>query len=94
MTSLGEVVPLDQLSLGEQPVESWLGWGRRVFVAGPSRFVWGKLKQAVVGVNSLQGTTLVDTVVLQVRKGRMVVVSSLPEAFNSSFLSKLSYSFS
>ncbi|XP_045594166.1 charged multivesicular body protein 7 [Procambarus clarkii] len=64
MNRLGEVLPIQQLPLGEAQEESWIGWGHRIFIAGPSRVAWNKLKQ-VIGVNDLKGTTLVNTVLLQ-----------------------------
>ncbi|KAK8746665.1 hypothetical protein OTU49_017130 [Cherax quadricarinatus] len=64
MNSLGEVLPVEQLPLGEPTKESWSGWGYRIFIAQPSRVAWKGLKQ-VIGAYDLKTTTLVNAVVLQ-----------------------------
>ncbi|XP_068248118.1 charged multivesicular body protein 7-like [Palaemon carinicauda] len=64
MNRLGEVVPLDELPLGESDEESWVGWGRRVFIATPSRFAWNKVKQAL-GANNIQSKVFVNAKLLQ-----------------------------
>lgn len=64
MNRLGEVVPLDELPLGEQGEESWVGWGRRIFISAPSRFAWNKVKQAL-GANNIHSKVFVDTKLLQ-----------------------------
>ncbi|ROT78190.1 hypothetical protein C7M84_003083 [Penaeus vannamei] len=64
MNSTAEVLPIGELPLGEQPQESWLRWGQRVFLATPSRFAWNKFKK-IIGVSDIEGTTFVNTVMLQ-----------------------------
>ena len=63
--SIGEAIPLDELPLGEREVESWITWGRRVFIAAPTRFAWSRVKQAL-GLNNIQSKVFVNTKLLQV----------------------------
>ncbi|KAK7070772.1 hypothetical protein SK128_022014 [Halocaridina rubra] len=64
MYRTGEVVPLDELYLGERNEESWIGWGLRIFISSPSRFAWRKAKD-VLGMNNIQGKVFVNVKVLQ-----------------------------
>ncbi|XP_042892946.1 uncharacterized protein LOC122267041 [Penaeus japonicus] len=64
MNSSGEVIPISELPLGEQPEESWIRWGQRVFLAMPSRLAWNKFSK-IIGGSNIEGTTYVNTVTLQ-----------------------------